>query len=37
MIRELEGVFPFVMNKPEEIIQAIEDFNNGKFGVLEEN
>ncbi|MEP7317296.1 MAG: pirin family protein [Panacibacter sp.] len=28
---------PFVMNKPEEINQAIEDFNNGKFGVLEGN
>ena len=28
---------PFVMNKPEEINQAIEDFNNGKFGVLEDN
>ncbi len=27
---------PFVMNKPEEINQAIEDFNNGKFGVLED-
>ncbi len=25
---------PFVMNSPEEINQAIEDFNNGKFGVL---
>ncbi len=28
---------PFVMNKPEEISQAIEDFNNGKFGVLEDD
>ena len=28
---------PFVMNKPEEINQAIEDFNNGKFGVLAED
>lgn len=28
---------PFVMNRPEEINQAIEDFNNGKFGVLEDN
>ena len=27
---------PFVMNKPEEINQAIEDFNSGKFGVLED-
>lgn len=26
---------PFVMNTREEIIQAIEDFNNGKFGHLE--
>lgn len=27
---------PFVMNTKEEIIQAYEDLNNGKFGVLEE-
>lgn len=27
---------PFVMNTREEIIQAYEDFNNGKFGTLEE-
>jgi hypothetical protein len=27
---------PFVMNTREEIIQAIEDFNNGKFGHLED-
>jgi redox-sensitive bicupin YhaK (pirin superfamily) len=27
---------PFVMNKPEEIQQAIADYNNGKFGYLEE-
>ena len=27
---------PFVMNKREEIIQAYEDLNNGKFGYLED-
>jgi redox-sensitive bicupin YhaK (pirin superfamily) len=27
---------PFVMNTKEEIKQAYDDFNNGKFGVLEE-
>lgn len=27
---------PFLMNSKEEIIQAYEDVNNGKFGVLEE-
>lgn len=27
---------PFVMNTPEEIHQAIKDFNAGKFGVLED-
>ena len=27
---------PFVMNTKEEIIQAYEDFNKGKFGYLED-
>lgn len=27
---------PFLMNKPEEIQQAIADYNEGKFGYLEE-
>jgi redox-sensitive bicupin YhaK (pirin superfamily) len=27
---------PFLMNKPEEIQQAISDYNQGKFGYLEE-
>ena len=27
---------PFVMNSREEIIQAMEDFNSGKFWVLED-
>lgn len=27
---------PFVMNTREEIVQAMEDYNRGKFGVLEE-
>jgi redox-sensitive bicupin YhaK (pirin superfamily) len=26
---------PFLMNSWEEIEQAVEDFNNGKFGVLD--
>ncbi|WAC41576.1 pirin family protein [Pedobacter sp. SL55] len=26
---------PFLMNKPEELQQAIEDYNTGKFGYLE--
>jgi redox-sensitive bicupin YhaK (pirin superfamily) len=28
---------PFLMNKREEIEQAIKDFNMGKFGTLEDN
>lgn len=27
---------PFLMNKPEELQQAIEDYNTGKFGYLDE-
>ena len=27
---------PFLMNTKQEIIQAYEDFNNGKFGILED-
>ena len=28
---------PFLMNKPEELQQAIEDYNTGKFGYLDED
>ncbi|KXO85192.1 quercetin 2,3-dioxygenase [Acinetobacter venetianus] len=31
----IEGYGPFVMNNKAEIIDAINDFNNGKFGVME--
>ncbi|HAR73044.1 MAG TPA: hypothetical protein DCR77_06505, partial [Flavobacteriaceae bacterium] len=27
---------PFVMNTQEQIREAFEDFNNGKFGTLED-
>ncbi len=30
----IEAYGPFLMNKPEEIQQAISDYNNGKFGYL---
>ncbi|WP_089701398.1 pirin-like C-terminal cupin domain-containing protein [Vreelandella arcis] len=29
------GVGPFVMNTREEIVQAVEDYQNGKFGGLD--
>lgn len=31
----LVGYGPFVMNSREEIIQAIEDFNSGRFGLIQ--
>ena len=31
----IEGYGPFVMNNKAEIIDAINDFNSGKFGVME--
>lgn len=30
----IQGYGPFVMNTKEEIIQAFDDFNNGKFGEI---
>ena len=30
----IEGYGPFVMNNREEIVQAVEDFNSGKFGQI---
>jgi quercetin 2,3-dioxygenase len=27
---------PFVMNTHQELVEAVEDFNNGKFGILED-
>ncbi len=30
----IQGYGPFVMNSKDEIIQAFEDFNNGKFGEI---
>ncbi|MEF9994800.1 MAG: pirin-like C-terminal cupin domain-containing protein, partial [Acinetobacter sp.] len=30
----IEGYGPFVMNNREEIEQAIDDFNSGKFGKI---
>ncbi len=32
----IEAYGPFLMNKPEEIQQAITDYNEGRFGYLEE-
>ncbi len=30
----IQGYGPFVMNSKAEIIQAFDDFNNGKFGEI---
>ena len=30
----IQGYGPFVMNNKDEIIQAFDDFNNGKFGEI---
>ena len=30
----IQGYGPFVMNSKEEIVQAFNDFNNGKFGEI---
>lgn len=30
----IQGYGPFVMNTKEEIIQAFQDFNQGKFGEI---
>ena len=30
----IEGYGPFVMNSKEEIVQAVQDFNAAKFGVM---
>ena len=30
----IEGYGPFVMNNKQEIVEAIHDFNHGKFGQL---
>jgi redox-sensitive bicupin YhaK (pirin superfamily) len=31
----IEGYGPFVMNNKAEIMDAINDFNRGKFGVMD--
>ena len=30
----IQGYGPFVMNTKEEIVEAFNDFNNGKFGMI---
>ena len=30
----IQGYGPFVMNTKEEIVEAFNDFNNGKFGTI---